>query len=520
MGFSSVLPFYLKGDFKMTKFSLLTPPAAVTQSSIAVIWDRDPEVYEYLVCLNGNDYEKVKRGDCTIEDLESGRRYEVIVFALTKAGDIVGESERLNVSTRENGGAINIKDFGAIGDGKTLNTQAIQSAVDVCAENGIVVIPVGVFVSGAIYLKSSMTLRLEEGAVLLGSENPDDYPVRIYRWEGREIDCYSSLINTTFETTDRLKNITIEGKGKIDASGAALFDAEMAEKKGERGRAVCIRNTDGVYYKDITVKQSPAWCVHTVYCEGVTANNIKIYTRYDEDREKRYPHLFNGDGFDPDSCKNVCVFNSMIASQDDCIAIKSGRDAEGRTIGIPTENVRITDCRFENGFGVAIGSEVSGGVRNVLVRDCTFTHVYSIGSVKAPRGRGNIIENILFENCEGEYQDTEFTDCEWFRGAVYVDNFYSVKEFDPGAAEPVSADTPKIRNITFRNIKVKTAVSNAVYLAGLPESRLENIVLESITAEGPRGLKAYNIDGLELKDVMIITSDDEKFHFENVTMSE
>lgn len=503
----------------MTNFNLAVPPAAVTASSIAVIWDRDPDVYEYAVCLNGDDYIKVKRGDCTLEGLKSGKNYEINVFALTSKGDIIDESERITVSTRRDGGTLNIEDFGAAGDGSTLNTEAIQAAIDACPEDGTVLIPKGIFKSGAIYLKSDMTLRLDEGAVLLGSDNPDDYPVRIYRWEGRERDCYSSLVNTTFDTTERLKNITIEGKGKIDASGSALLPAEREERKGERGRAVCIRNTDGVYYKDITVKQSPSWCVHTIYCEGVTANRIKIYSRYDEDREKVYPNIFNGDGFDPDSCKNVCIFNSVIASQDDCIAIKSGRDSEGRTVGIASENVRITDCRFENGFGVAAGSEMAGGIRNVLIRDCVFDNVYSIASIKAPRGRGSVIENILCENCSGEYRDTEFHDCEWFRGAIYVDNFYSVRDFDPIAAEPIGAGTPKIKNIMFRNIRVKTSVSHAVYLAGLPESPLENIVLENITAEAPKGMRAYNVDGLTMDHVKIVTPDGEKTRLVNIVMN-
>ncbi|MBQ3427077.1 MAG: glycoside hydrolase family 28 protein [Clostridia bacterium] len=491
----------------MNDLNIILPPAAVTQTSAAVVWDKTAAEYE--VFCNGEYYRTVERGDCTIEGLMPGREYVITVTGGGACG-------RLTVRTRRDGGIFNISDYGAVGDGRTVNTRAIQAAIDACAEDGTVLIPSGVFVSGAIYLKSDMTLRVEDGGTLLGSEDPADYPIKRYRWEGRECDCYSSLVNVAFDSDSKFKNITIEGRGKIDASGVALFNAERAEGRAQRGRAICIRNTDGVYYKDITVKQSPSWCVHSIYCNGVTANNIKIYSKYDEDRSRVYPHIFNGDGFDPDSCRDVYVFGCMIASGDDCVAIKSGRDEEGRAVGLPTENVRITDCRFENGFGVAIGSEVSGGVRNVLVRDCSFTHVYSIGSVKSPRGRGNVIENVLYENCEGEYQDDEFHDCEWFRGGIYVDNFYSILEFDPRRAEPVTDGTPKIRNVTFRNIIMKTRVSNAVWLAGLPESPLEDITLENIVAEGPKGMKAYNIKGLKMKNVTVITPDENKFVFENV----
>ena len=330
------------------KINLTIPPLAVTQTSIAVIWDRNHDMAEYEIYVNGKLYDTVKRGDCTIEDLEPGVEYKIRVNGINRSGEIAAESDDIKASTRPDGGTYNVCDYGAKGDGKTLNTAAIQSAIDACAKNGVVIIPAGTFVSGAVYLKSDMSLRVEEGAVLLGSENSNDYPIKRYRWEGRECDCYSSLINVKFDSEERFKNITIEGKGKIDASGVALFLAERAENKAQRGRAICIRNTDGVYYKDITVKQSPAWCVHTIYSNGVTANNIKVYTRYDEDRDKLYGHIFNGDGFDPDSCKNVYIFNSVIASQDDCIAIKSGRDEEGRKVGIPSENIRITDCSFEN----------------------------------------------------------------------------------------------------------------------------------------------------------------------------
>ena len=491
----------------MNNFKLTIPPAAVTQSSIAVIWDKTAPEYEVL--LNGSFYTKVSRGDCTIEGLMPDTEYEITVVGGSGTASIKAKTRRM-------GGVFDVRDFGAAGDGVTMDTEAIQRAIDACAEDGIVLIPEGVYLSGAIYLKSDMTLCVSEGAVLLGSSRASDYPIHRYRWEGRECDCYASLINVHFDERERFRNITIEGKGKIDASGVALFLAERAENKGARGRAICIRNTDGVYYKDITVKQSPSWCVHSIYCNGVTANNIRVFTKYDEDRAKTYGHIYNGDGFDPDSCRNVYVFDSLIASQDDCIAVKSGRDEEGRRVGIPTENVRITDCRFESGFGVAVGSEVAGGAKNILVRDCTFTHVYSIGSVKSPRGRGNVVENVTYENCTGEYQDDEFHDCEWFRGGIYVDNFYSVREFDPSAAEPVNDGTPKIRNVTFRNIKMRSRVSHAIYLAGLPESPLEYIRLINVTAEGAKGMRAYNIDGLTMENVDIITPDTERYKFANI----
>lgn len=502
------------------KINLMQAPAAITDSSVAVVWDKTEAAVKYSVYVNGRFCGETTRGDYTVESLEPSTEYVISVCGLNSDGEEIIKVGEISIVTRADGGKINVIDFGAVGDGKTLNTASIQKAIDACAENGTVIIPAGVFLSGAIYLKSDMTLYLEEGAILLGSENTADYPIKKYRFEGWEVECYSSLVNTTFETDERLKNITIAGPGKIDASGAVLNKKEREEGKATRGRAVCIRNTDGLYMKDVTVKQSPAWCVHPIYCTNVSLNNVKIYTRYDEDREKIYKGMINGDGFDPDSCKDVFVFNTMIASQDDCIAIKSGKNEEGRAVGIPSENIRITDCRFENGLGVVIGSEASGSVRNVLVRDCTYTHVYSAASIKTPRGRGGIIENVLYENITGEYQDSEFKDCEWFRGAIYLDHFYSVVSFDPNIEEPVNDGTPKIRNIKFKNIKYKSCASNAIYMAGLPESPLENISFENVKVEGKFGLKAYNVRGLKMDNVNVTSEFEKEPVFVNIGMDD
>ena len=375
----------------------------------------------------------------------------------------------------------------------------------------------GIFLSGAIFLKSNMTLYLEDGAVLMGSPDTKDYPLMEYRFEGMEKLCYASLVNTKSQT-ERLSNITIAGPGTINANGEKLFRAEMDEKAGIRGRAVCIRNVDNLYLQDVTVRQSPAWCVHLIYCNNVSINNVQVYTKYDENGV-RYKDIFNGDGIDPDSCSNVYIFNSLIASQDDCIAIKSGRDKEGRAVGIPCENIRITDCIFNSGFGVAIGSEMSGGVRNVLVKDCEFNDTFSIGTVKAPRGRGNVIENITYENITHKNFSTDHKDCRWFRGAIYVDQYYSHETFDVDAAEPVDEGTAIIRDITFKDIELETVGGNAVYLAGLPESPLINITLDNVTAKGKRGMKAMNIDGLCMKDVTVVSCEDDAYYLKNVKES-
>lgn len=387
----------------------------------------------------------------------------------------------------------NIMDYGAVSDGKTVCTKAVQRAIDLCDKNGVVYIPKGEYISGAVLLKSDMTLYLEEGARLTGSSNIKDYPLMGCPYEGLDQLCYASLIGTDGAPH---KNIAIDGKGIIDANGVVLFHAEMNENRGKRGRAVCIRNTKNVTIKNVTIRQSPAWCLHIVYCDNVVIDNIEVHTKFDESGNKY--NIFNCDGIDIDSSQNVSITNSLIASQDDCIAVKSGRNEEGRRVGIPSENITIENCAFTSGFGVAVGSEMSGGVRDVFVRNCTFDNTHSIASVKAIRGRGAYVKNIHYENCSLVNRSTEYGDTQWFRGAIYVDGFYGDTEFDADFPADMDEGTPVVDGIYFKDITVDTVAGHAVYLCGLPESPFKNIYLENVRAHGKYGMKVKNIDNLQL----------------------
>lgn len=409
-----------------------------------------------------------------------------------------------------------ILDFGAVGDGRTLNTAAIQRAIDTCGAGECVLIPAGIYRSGALFLHSSMTLRLAEGALLLGSEDTADYPVLPYAFEGRKGGSYASLLNTIdmreacpadawYETgyitapEKRLHDLVIEGSGIIDASGAALFRRELDENQGFRGRALALRNVDGLTLRGVTVRNAPAWCVHLMFCTHVFVEGVTIRTKYAPTGEKY--GVFNGDGLDPDSCRDVIIRGCVIESQDDCIALKSGRDAWGREIGVPTENVRIERCTFRYGFGVAMGSEMSGGIRHVTVQDCTFEDTYSLASVKAPRGRGAFIEDVTYERITHFNHSLEHRDCRWFRGAIYIDQFYSHEAYDPDAPQPIDEDTPVIRHIVLRDIRSETLAGNAIFLQGLPERHLDGVVLENVRARGLTGLTIANADGVVLRNV-------------------
>lgn len=395
----------------------------------------------------------------------------------------------------------NITDYGAKADGKMVCTKEIQRAIDLCEKGGTVYIPKGEFITGAIFLKSDITLRID--GKLIGSGNISDFPVMGYPYEGLDQLCYASLINTDGAPH---KNIAIEGVGEINANGKAIFNAELSDKRVKRGRAVCIRNTDNLTIRGIKIRQSPAWCLHLIYCRNVLIENIEVHTKYDENGIKYEMH--NCDGIDIDACKDVKIKNSIIASQDDCISVKSGRNEEGRRVGIPSENITIENCAFKSGFGVAMGSEMSGGVKDVFVRNCTFENVYSIASIKAIRGRGAYIKNIHYENCSLVNHSTEYGDTQYFRGAIYIDGFYGDKEFDADTPTEVNEGTPIVDEIYFKNITVDTTAGNAIYMCGLPEMHFKNIYLENVKAHGKYGMKVKNIDNLQLINVDV-TSDNE-----------
>lgn len=485
--------------------------------SVALLWNKISREKHttYQIYVNGEKADHIQETDYTLEGLLPNRLYDIYIEAEDSAGMILSRSELLHIQTKNQPKVFNVSDYGAYGDGETLNTVAIQNTIDDCCEDGCVYIPKGVYRTGALYLKSNMILYLESGAILLGSNSISDFPIMKYRFEGLETHCYASLINVRTEGGQRLKNITLAGYGTIDANGSTLRKQELMELKGKPGRAVCIRNTDYLYMKGITVRQSPAWCVHFIYCNHVSINQLKVYTKEDIDGN-RYEGISNGDGIDPDSSSNVYIFRSKIASQDDCIAIKSGRDEEGRNVGISSENYRITNCSFISGFGVAVGSEMSGSIRNVLVQDCTFENAYSVGSIKAPRGRGGVVENIVYEDIQFANMSTEHEDCEWFRGAIYIDNYYSHVQFDVNRKELNSAGTPVIRNIIFRNIELETVAGNAIYMVGLPESPLERISLIDVRARGKYGMVAQNIRNLILDNVKVKSVEETNFIFHNV----
>ena len=389
-----------------------------------------------------------------------------------------------------------------------LETGGLQRAIDLCPAGGCVEITAGTHRTGALWLKSDMTLRLAKGAVLQGSDDPADYPVWDWWFEGRRPEpCYASLLNVP---VGGVSNLVICGEGIVDGAGERLLPAEEHERRGKRGRILGVSNSRHVRVEGVTFRESPCWALHFIYCSDVTLSNVTVRTK-DDGCGRIYRGIHNGDGVDIDSCRGVRIIGSRIFSQDDCIAVKSGRDAYGRELGRPSEDIEIRDSFFGSGLGVAIGSEMSGGVRHVRVSDCVFSNTFSLASIKAVRGRGGVVEDIVFERCRFANRSRELEDMVWFRGGIYLDLFYSIGNPDEDTSAPVGDGTPRFRNIVFRDIEAETVVSSAIYAVGLPEAPIEDLVFENVRAAGRWGMKRKNIGGLVLRNCTVSAQEGETY---------
>ncbi|MBN2147744.1 MAG: glycoside hydrolase family 28 protein, partial [Anaerolineales bacterium] len=248
----------------------------------------------------------------------------------------------------------NVRQFGAMADGQTLDSGSIQTALDACAERGggTVYLPAGKYVTGSLFLHDNTTIYLDAGATILGSENPADYPVIHSRWEGKHQETYAPLIGGV-----NLQNIAISGRGTIDGRGAMWWKAKKEQTLAHpRPRLISFSDCNNVLIEGITAINSPSWTINPVHCQNVTIHAITIINPADSP---------NTDGINPDSCRLVHISDCYVSVGDDCITIKSGTEYERPDRYAPCRDITITNCTLERGHGgVVIGSEMSGGVKN------------------------------------------------------------------------------------------------------------------------------------------------------------
>ncbi len=371
--------------------------------------------------------------------------------------------------------SLDIKEFGAVGDGKTNDTPAIQQALDRCSVlgGGQVRVPAGEYLTGTVMLHSNTTLHLDPDASLLGSPNLADYSLTQVRWEGHWVKGYLGLIAAM-----DANNIGITGIGKI--VGNPAIKGRVDPQNGLRHPALLeFVNCNHLRVEDCVTEQNDMWSIHPVYCDNVLFRNVTVRG--------------GADGIDVDSCSRVVIESCTFSTGDDCISLKSGRGAEGYAIHRPTEDVRISNCTFADSHWacIGIGSETSGGIRNVHIDHCKCIAARTFAIyIKSRPGRGAFIENIYVSDLDVSGADQGFL-------RFNILNSGKQDEF------PIPGDKgiPTIRNFNFSNIRV-TDVPVLIDGVGIhPDKPLEGLLLTNISGTCAKGIFLANIKHAVLRNI-------------------
>jgi polygalacturonase len=359
--------------------------------------------------------------------------------------------------------------MGAKGDGKTKDTVALQAAIDGCAAKGggEVRLSSGTYLSAPLALKSHVHLVLAKGAVLLGSAEIDDYPVREdAKW--RRI----SLLHA-----DKVTDIAITGEGTVDGQGQIWWTRQLNRAKGSpedpRPMLIDITNSSSILFDGVTLQNSPQYNIITFVCDRLTVRNVRIINP-----GRGAP---NTDGIDPLSTSHVLIEHTYIDTGDDNIAIKSGLVGRDDPL-VPSTDIAIRDCTFVNGHGLSIGSETAGGVRNVLVERVSFKGTRQGIRIKSARGRGNDIGNFVYRDITMDGVETP----------IQITEYYTGGKGDT-TVHPMDEHTPRFHDIRIENLTATNA-KNAVQVEGLPESPITNLVLKNVNITSDRGMVALYAD--------------------------
>ncbi len=355
-----------------------------------------------------------------------------------------------------------VRSFGAAGNGVASDTNAVQSCIDECAGNGggTVLFPPGRYACGSLFLGSRVTLHLEAGAVIAASRNPADFPLVAARWEGETRTVHAPLIGGS-----RLEEVAVTGEGTIDGEGDVWWSMYRGRKLAyPRPRLVSFSSCTGVTIRGITVKNSPSWTLHPVECRNVLIDGVTIVNP---------PDSPNTDGINPDSCSLVRISNCLISVGDDCIALKSGTEREPPAHRAACRDVTISNCVLERGHGgVVIGSEMSGGVRNVAISNCIFNGTDRGIRMKSRRGRGGTVEDVRVSNVIMNDVLCPITVNLYYGCGAWGDPVVSDK-----GMRPVDEGTPRFRRIHFNGITARGVKRAAAFIYGLAESPVEDLTV-------------------------------------------
>ncbi|OHB64170.1 MAG: hypothetical protein A2Y77_11390 [Planctomycetes bacterium RBG_13_62_9] len=411
-----------------------------------------------------------------------------VVLARFCAGCAVGAEPqpagRSDSTATNEAKVFDVRQFGATGDGKTLDTAAIQRAIDACGEagGGVVRMPAGTYLSQPISLRSKTTLQLDEGATLQATEQHADF----MKTPGDWLTAKGGGDFIPFITGKDLSDVAIAGKGTIDGAGRVWWGpAQEARRKTSgytlpRPNLIVLTRCTNVRITGVTIQNSPKFHLVPTDCEDVLIEDVTF---------KAPSTAPNTDAIDPSISRRVRISRCIIDVGDDNVAIKSGKAMPGRTFAC--EDITVTDCTFLHGHGMSIGSETVGGVRNVTVERCTFKDTENGIRIKSPRGRGGTIENLRCTDITMTNVDPALTI-----------TLYYPKIPTEDAAQPMTAETPIIKGLQITNLTA-TCPKGAGIIVGLPESLITDVSLTNVRISAQTGLTIRNARDVQLKDVKI-----------------
>lgn len=485
----------------------------------------------YKVVVNGYEAKTTGTVITSIFDLDPKTGYEVKI--VNAAGETIGATTFI---TDEEYVTLNVRDFGAKGDGVNDDTRFIQAAIMACPVNGRVLVPAGTYNITSIFLKSDLNLEIAKGAELKAyidrslyailppvyetTDETDEY--HLGTWEGNPLPCFTGIICGL-----NAQNITIYGEGTINgnASKEDWWNNPKIMRIAWRPRLFFTQRCENVTLQGITFKNSPSWTLHPVMTNNIKFLNVNVENPSDSP---------NTDGLDPESCDGIIIAGVRFSLGDDCIAVKSSKIYMGRKYKKPTENVRIYQCLMENGHGaVTLGSEIAAGVRNFVVDNCLFSHTDRGLRIKTRRGRGrdSVIDGIEFRDIKMDHVMTPFViNSFYFCDPDGKTDYVQSREF-----HEVDAATPYLGKLAFKNIEATNCHVAAAYYDGLPEEPIKEVVMENVSisyAENPKcdvpsmsngveacskkGIFANNVDRLVLKNVTVTGQDGEELTATNV----
>ena len=485
----------------------------------------------FRVQLNG---QTVLESCCTnvfsVFSLEPGKTYHLEVLATD------GDTGILDFATAAESFFVDASRYGLVNDGVTDNTAFLQAALSTCPPGGTVYVPAGTYRTQSLFLCSNTTLYLEKGCTLLGGTDRREYPILpgvlpcadeqheayLGGWEGNPLDCFAGLINVI-----NAENVTITGEGCINANAdnGDWYQHIKVKLIAWRPRLFFTSKAKNVTLHGVEVCNSFSWTIHPTYSDGVNILQLQIHNRADSP---------NTDGIDPESCKNVNIIGDSIHVGDDCIALKSGKLFLGTVMHTPCENVTIRNCNLNRGHGgLVIGSEMSGGVKNVVMTQCLMDHTDRGLRVKTRRGRGKdaVNEGITFEHIRMDEVLTPFV----VNSFYFCDKDGKTDYVQSREALPVDDRTPGFGATTFCDIEATNCHAAAAYITGLPESKVTRLTFQDVHVTFAddaepfvpamacgvepmvrQGIIAQNVKVLDLQNVVIEGQDGEELQLQNV----